>query len=69
MVVNLIIQTIIAILITVLVLLQGQSSGLGSAFGGSSNYHTKRGMEKSIYIATIFLLILFVGSTLTLLII
>lgn len=52
---------IISILITVAVLLQNQSSGLGSAFGGESSfYRTKRGIEKFLFVATIVLAVGFV---------
>lgn len=47
---------VISILITIAVLLQNQSSGLGSAFGGETSfYRTKRGIEKFLFTATILL--------------
>ena len=46
----------------VAILMQNRGSGLGSAFGGEGNvYTTKRGAEKSIFTATIILVILFLG--------
>ena len=63
-----IIQITLAVLLVIVILLQGQGSGLGSAFGGSSSYHTKRGMEKSLYFITILLLVLFVLSSILLLV-
>lgn len=47
---------VISALITIFVLLQNQSSGLGSAFGGETGfYRTKRGIEKFLFTATILL--------------
>ena len=51
-------RTIIALIAIVLV--QGQSaSGLGSVFGGSDIYRTRRGMEKTLFNATFMLAGLF----------
>lgn len=60
-------QIIIAILLTISVLLQSQSSGLGAALGGSNTYHTKRGLEKGLHLFTVILSILFVGISLLIL--
>lgn len=50
----------VSILFITTILLQRQSSGLGSAFGGSEGiYHTKRGAEKYLFLASIILAILF----------
>ena len=55
-----ILQSVIAILIIVSVLLQSQGGGLGAAFGGGGdNYHTRRGLEKVLFNATIVLILLF----------
>lgn len=60
-----IIQLISAILLIVLILIQNKGAGLGSAFGGESTvYRTKRGAEKGIFIATIILAVIFLGSSL-----
>lgn len=57
-----IIQIIIAVLLTVAILLQARGSGLSSIFGGESTfYHTRRGIEKFIFRATIVLAILFIA--------
>lgn len=63
----LIVQIVLALMLTGAILLQGQGSGLGSAFGGSASYHTKRGMEKTLYILTIVLLVVFMLTTILLL--
>lgn len=54
-----------AILITIVVLMQNQGSGLGDAFGGGGNvYRSKRGFEKGLFYVTIALGIIFVVSVL-----
>ena len=58
----LIIQIIVALLVIVTIVIQNQGSGLGSAWGGSSEtYHTKRGVEKALFTLTIILVIAFTG--------
>ncbi len=60
---------IIAITLIGIVLLQGQNSGLGSAFGGDAGiYRTRRGVEKTLFnmtvvLATIFLLLSLITVT------
>ena len=54
-------QIIISITLIVLIILQAKGGGLGGAFGGSTNYNAKRGVEKTLFYATIFVSILFVG--------
>lgn len=56
----LIAQITLGIIITVVILLQAQGTGLGSSFGGSESYHTKRGVEKAMYYATMICIALFV---------
>lgn len=56
----LIIQIVIAVLLVASILMQSQGAGLGGAFGGGGeSYHTKRGIEKSLFYATIVLVVLF----------
>lgn len=56
-----IIQILIAAAVVVVVVLQARSGGMGSIFGGDSSlYRTRRGLEKTLYEATIGLGILFV---------
>lgn len=58
-------QIILAVLLIAAILVQNQSSGLGSAFGGDSAvYRTKRGAEKIIFRATIVIVVLFLLATL-----
>lgn len=49
-------SNIVALALIGVVLIQGQTSGgLGSAFGGSDIYRTRRGMEKTLYNITFIL--------------
>ena len=53
-------QIIIALLLMLVILLQGRGAGLSNIFGGASNvYRTKRGLEKKLFIITIILAVLF----------
>ncbi|MEI8232272.1 MAG: preprotein translocase subunit SecG [bacterium] len=55
-------QIIVSICLIVFVILQAKgSSGLSGVLGGSTNYHAKRGVEKSLFYATIVTAFLFVG--------
>lgn len=61
-----VIQIVLAIILTVLILLQNKGVGLGSAFGGGTGfYHTKRGFEKLLFYATIITSVLFLVSSAT----
>lgn len=63
-----ILTVVFSIMLIVAILMQNQGSGLGSAFGGESNfYRTKRGAEKALFYLTIVLAVLFVGCLLGLL--
>ena len=54
------VQIFISILLITLILSQAKGAGLGSAWGGGSEfYSTRRGVEKIIFIATIILATLF----------
>lgn len=56
----LILQAIIAILLTVSILMQNRGSGLGAVFGGDyGGFHTKRGFEKFLFRSSIALGVLF----------
>jgi preprotein translocase subunit SecG len=55
-----IVQIIVAILLMVAILLQNRGGGVSGIFGGGDNiYRTKRGVEKSLFYATIVLAALF----------
>lgn len=54
-----------AVLLIAAILLQSRGTGLGAAFGGEGNvYRTKRGLEKSLFRATIVLAVVFLGASL-----
>ncbi len=57
----LIAQIVVAITLIVLVIVQGKGTGLSGIFGGSTNYHAKRGVEKTLFYLTIICSILFVA--------
>ncbi|MBI4692014.1 MAG: preprotein translocase subunit SecG [Candidatus Terrybacteria bacterium] len=64
------IQIIICALLVAAILLQQRGGGLGASFGGAgASYHTKRGIEKILFISTIILAILFIMSTIAALLI
>lgn len=53
-------QILISVLLIAAILLQQRGTGLGASFGGEGNiYRTKRGFEKTLFISTIVLAILF----------
>ncbi|MBU4369462.1 preprotein translocase subunit SecG [Patescibacteria group bacterium] len=65
-----IIQMVVAVLLVVCILLQQRGSGLGGLLGGGGEgYHTKRGLEKTIFTATIILAFIFLALGLARLII
>lgn len=58
------IQIVTAVLLIVVILMQRQSSSLSGAFGGEgTSYFTKRGPEKVLFLATVFIAIVFIGVT------
>lgn len=62
------IQIVLSALLVGAILLQQSEGSLGSAFGGGqsgSGWHTKRGLEKKLFIATIILAVLFALSAVT----
>ena len=65
----LIFEIIIAILLIFLILIQSGDAGLSGVWsGGGETYHSKRGVEKIVFIATIVSAVLFVGIALIILI-
>jgi protein translocase SecG subunit len=66
------IQIILSILLVTIVLLQQSAAGLGSAFGGgdsSATFHTRRGFERFLFIATFVIGTLFVLSAVAVLLV
>jgi preprotein translocase subunit SecG len=62
------IQLILSVLLVAAVLLQRTGAQVGGAFGGSDNFssafHTRRGLEKGLFVVTIIIGILFAVSAL-----
>ncbi|MBK8985911.1 MAG: preprotein translocase subunit SecG [Chloroflexi bacterium] len=61
-----VIQIILAIVLTILVLMQTKGGGLGSFMGGSDsggNFRTRRGVEATIHRVTIAVSVLFFINT------
>ena len=59
------IQVALSVLLVASILLQRSEAGLGGAFGGdafSSAHHTKRGFERTLFIWTIVLAVLFAAT-------
>jgi preprotein translocase subunit SecG len=54
-------QIIVSVSLIVIVIFQARSSSAGSMFGGSDSsvYRTRRGVERTLYHATIGLVVLF----------
>lgn len=65
------IQMVLSVLIVVAILLQKSEGSVGGAFGGNDNFstgfHTRRGFEKTIFNFTIIIVLLFVISSILLL--
>lgn len=63
-------QLFVSIVLITLVLLQPGTEGGGGLFGGSGEtYHTRKGVEKLLYYATIVFLLLFIANSIALLLI
>jgi preprotein translocase subunit SecG len=62
------IQIILSVVLVASILLQRTGAQVGGAFGGSDNFssafHTRRGLEKGLFIITIAIAILFAASAL-----
>lgn len=62
------IQIVLAVILVTAILLQRTGAQVGGAFGGSDNfssaYHTRRGIERTLFIITIVIAILFAVTSL-----
>ncbi len=62
------IQIILSVLLVAAILIQKTGAQVGGAFGGSDNFssafHTRRGLEKWLFNATIIMAVLFAVSAL-----
>ena len=53
-------QVVVSVLLLTGILLQPNGSGLGSSWGGGGEtYHTRRGVEKVVFVITIVAAVLF----------
>ncbi|OGD81588.1 preprotein translocase subunit SecG [Candidatus Collierbacteria bacterium RIFOXYD1_FULL_40_9] len=60
--IGLVLQIVVSLLLIVLITLQSRDSSLGSGFSSTQKgFHTKRGPEKILYLATIFTSLIFLG--------
>jgi len=60
-----IVQVVLAIILMVSILVQGRGASLGEAFGGSSSFYTtRRGAERTLFVITIVVAVLFVITAL-----
>jgi len=58
-----IVQLVLGLGLIILVLLQQRGGGLSPLFGGSSQFYgTRRGLERTIFITTIIISVLFILS-------
>jgi preprotein translocase subunit SecG len=58
-----VLQIVVSVILIVVILLQVKGSGFGAALGGMSGgsvYRTKRGLERTLFQATILLAIVFI---------
>lgn len=56
------VQSLLAVLLILFIILQSRGSGLGGAFGGAGElYTTRRGIEKILFRLTVLTAALFVG--------
>lgn len=62
------IQIVLSILLVVTILIQKSEAGVGGSFGGSDNFnagfHSRRGFEQKLFYFTIAIVILFIISSL-----
>lgn len=57
----LLLQIIISLTLVTIIILQAKGgNGLSGVLGGSTNYHAKRGVEKSLFYSTLVVSVLFV---------
>ena len=64
------INLVSAVLLIVAVLLQQKGAGMGAAFGGSGSvYTTRRGLDRTLFQATIVLSVLFFASAIAFLLV
>ena len=60
----LIIHIIVAVGLIGLILLQSSKGGLGGGLGGGEFYRSKRGIDRLLFVVTVVLSVLFIGTAL-----
>lgn len=63
-----IVDMVVMVALVISVVLQNKSAGLGNVFGGGGVVTTRRGSDKWLFYATVVLGVLFVGLSLTVII-
>lgn len=59
-----ILQVLLSVTLITLIMIQSEGSGLGgSLFGGGEVYHSKRGIERTLFIFTIVVAVFFIFSS------
>jgi preprotein translocase subunit SecG len=57
-------QILVSVMLIIVVLLQAKGSGFGAGLGGTtSSFRTRRGLEKTLFQATVGLTILFLAMS------
>ena len=56
-----IVQIVVSLILIAVILIQVKGQGSGFFGAAESSYHTRRGMEKTLFQFTIFMLVLFLG--------
>ena len=57
-------QILVSIVLIFVIVLQAKGAGIGAGLGGSTNtFRTRRGLEKTLFQATIFLTVLFLAMS------
>ena len=57
-------QILVSVVLIVVILLQAKGSGFGAGLGGTtSSFRTRRGLEKTLFQATIGLMVLFLAMS------
>lgn len=65
-----VIQIVVSVILIACILLQAQGTGFGSSWGGGGEtYHTRRGLERVIFIVTIVCCVIFTATSIALLIV
>ena len=56
-----IVQIVVSLILMAVILIQVKGQGSGFFGAAESSYHTRRGMEKTLFQFTIFMVLVFIG--------